>query len=110
MLAAAPVLNGSKSEPFRGAILVHSMNRVTGCQMPVWIPVVHVCAGFMGPLVVAETIQIVAQIPGDIRERAQTRCGVAEIAFFVFATGCGLRFMRRNIKDYGDDDVAIASE
>src|SRR4051794_8923467 len=86
------------------------VNGVAGCQMPGRIPLMDVRAGFVGPRVVPETIQIVAQIPSDIRERAQTRYGVTEIALFVFATRCGLRLVRRDIKDHGDDDVAIASE
>ena len=97
VLPARPVLDRSESEPVRGAVLVLAMHRVAGGQVLVRIPAHQQSSRLVRPLLVAEAVQIIAQIPGDVGECAQPRGRIAEVAPLVLAAGRRLGFVRGDI-------------
>src|SRR5215469_13353096 len=82
MLVAGPVLIGGEAEPAGGAVLMDGIDGMAGSEMLVRIPFFEPGAGLVGPLLVTVTVEVVAQVPGDVRERPQTRHRVANEPVF----------------------------
>src|SRR5262245_37425454 len=66
MLIARPVLDRGEAKPIGSAILRLAMRGVAGRKVFIGIPTNEEGASFMGPFFVAETVEIVAEIPGDV--------------------------------------------
>ena len=64
----------------------------------------------MRPLLVAEAVEIVAQVPGDVRESAQPRDRVPDVAPLVLAAGRRLGLVRGDVQNRRDDHVAVPGE
>ena len=62
------------------------------------------------PFLIAEAVEIVAQIVSDVRKSAQPRDGVMDVAPLVFAARRRLSVVRGNILNHRDDHVALARE
>ena len=62
-----------------------AVHRMAGGQVFVRIPALDQRARLVRPLLVAEAVQVVAQVLGDVRERAQARRRVAKVAPLVVA-------------------------
>src|SRR5437868_6422011 len=70
VLFSRPLLKRRETEPWRAAILVRIIDGVAGSQMLVWIPLLEKCARRMSPALVAILVEVIAEIPGDIRKGA----------------------------------------
>src|SRR5712691_10992848 len=68
MLASRPILNRREPEPIRSAVLMFAMHRMTGGKMFVGIPPLQDRSSFVSPLLVPEAVEIISQVPSDIRE------------------------------------------
>jgi len=66
MLPARPILYGSESEPVGGAVLVLAVHRVAGGKVVVRIPTFDQGSRLARPLLIAEAVEIVSQIVGDV--------------------------------------------
>src|SRR3954464_5092934 len=66
MLRARPVLDRGEAKPIRSAILRLAMGGMTGSQMFVGVPTDEESSSLMSPFFIAERVEIIAQVPGDI--------------------------------------------
>ena len=108
VLAARPFLYRREAEPVGRAVLVLAMHWMTRGQMMVRVPLLDQRARRVRPCLVAEAVEIVAEVPRDVRERAQPRHRITDVPALVVAAGRGLGAVRRDVDDGRHDDVAVA--
>src|SRR5205814_682302 len=107
MLAARPILDRRESEPIRSAILRFAMGWMTGGQVFVGVPSHQQRSGFVSPFLIPETVQVISQVPRNIRESGQPRDGVTDITPFVLAPGGRLSFVRGDFQNRRDNHIAV---
>ena len=98
VLLSRPLLKRSEVEPVGGPVLMHVVDGMAGGQMPVGIPLLEQGAGGVRPAIVAVVIQIVAEIPCDVGESAETRDRIMDEPVSSALPGAGwtrLSFMSR---------------
>src|SRR4029079_6117196 len=87
VLAARPLLYRRESEPVRRAILGLAVHWMTRGQMMVRVPLLDQRACRVRPGLVTEAVQIVAEVPRHVRERAQPRHRIPDVPALVVAAG-----------------------
>src|SRR5271157_3561621 len=85
VLIARPFLKRGEVKPIRSAVLVLIVDWMAGGQVPTRIPLLNECASRMRPVLIAVAIEVVAQVPGDVGERAEPVHGVANETMFILA-------------------------
>ena len=87
-----------------------AFDRMTRGQMPVRVPALEQGAGFVRPFFIAKRIQVISQIPRNIRECGEPRSRVMQIAVLVIAASDGLRRMSGDILNDRYDHIMVAGE
>src|SRR5215471_14240816 len=72
------------------------------------IPAFNQHARLVYPFLIAEAVHVVAQIPGDIRECAQSGDHVAQVSSLILTIFRGLSLVGRNVLNYRNDHVTLA--
>src|SRR5579859_3186411 len=109
VLIARPLLEGSKSEPRRFAVLISIVNGMARRQVMVGIEVDDPSSCEVSPIVVPVAIEIVTQVPRNIGIRCEASYCIADEAAFVGTEGSRVNATIVHIQDQGDDDVSVAS-
>src|ERR1041385_8998375 len=107
MLTSGPILDRREPEPIGRAILRCAMGRMAGGKMFVRIPAHQQRPRFMGPFLIAETIEVIPQVPRNVRESRKARDGVTDITPLILAPGRGLSFVRGDLEDRRNNHIAI---
>src|ERR1035438_4281616 len=111
MLVAGPLLIRSESEPRSRAILmVVARGRMAGFKLLRVVEFLNHRSRFVGPLFVPITVEVVAHVPGDVRECSEAIHGIANEAVFILATGVRVNLAIVHIKNERDNHVPIARE
>ena len=111
VLIARPFLIRSEAKPRGGAVLVVvALCRMAGLEVLPGIALLNIHARFVRPFLVAVDVEVVAEIPGNVGERAEAVDGVADEAAFVFASRFGMNPAVSHVKDEGNDHVPLAGE
>src|SRR2546423_12676879 len=92
MLIPSPLLVRGKAEPTGRAILIDDFRGVGGSEVFVGIPLRKQHPGFMGPFLIAKKVEVVSEVPGDVREGSEPRDGIADEAMLVITTRCRINF------------------
>src|SRR5205823_9283137 len=80
---------------------------MTGRQVFVGVPSHQQRSGFVSPFLIPETVQVISQVPRNIRESGQPRDGVTDITAFVLARGVRLSFVRGDFQNRRDNHIAV---
>src|SRR4029077_8568029 len=97
-------------EPVGGTILMRIVDGMAGGQAPGRIPLLDQGPSLVCPAVVAVPIEIVAEVPGDIRKGAETRDGVADEPMLVHTSRRRMNAAVVHVQDEREDHVVISGK
>src|SRR6185437_7889878 len=110
VLRPGPFLKRREAEPTGSSILMDVIHRMAGGEMTIWVPLLDQRSRIVGPLIIAVAVEIVAQVPGDVREGSETVYGVTDEPVLVFAGGGRMDLVVVHIEDQRNDHVAVAGK
>src|SRR5437016_528864 len=84
-----------------------AMNRMTGGKMFVGIPSLQDSSSFVSPLLVPKAVEIISQVPGNIREGRQAGHRVSDITPFVLASSHRLSLVSGYVQNRRDNHIAV---
>ena len=110
VLRSRPLLKGCEVEPIRRPVLVHVVDGMAGRQMPVRIQFLDKGPSGARPLVVPVSIEIITEVPGYVREGAESRNGILDESMLVRASLRGMNAAVIHVQDQRKDHVPIAGK
>ncbi len=110
VLLARPILDRSESEPIGGAVLVLAMDRMAGSQMLVRVPALNQRSNFMSPFFIPVTIEVISEVPVDIRVGTQPGDRITDVAPFVLTVCRRLGLVSRDVQNCRDNDIAVSGK